>query len=177
MVGRIFRSDYIQSVRKYVIDKTKAYIEEIDDYDFWNEHINYVEYYANETEDDIQAGIVGGLIEEVKDPNGEGTMQILGETFIKVKKTYEFKYDGNQGGLEKAGESTYVESNNSGLANISTSGIAGKGKLLAGALEMSNVDLTEQFTDMIITQSGFQANSKTIQTANTLLETVLTLKR
>ena len=58
-----------------------------------------VEYYANETEDDIEAGIVGGLIEEVKDPNGEGTMQILGETFIKIKKTYEFKYDGNQGAL------------------------------------------------------------------------------
>ncbi|MCR4939367.1 MAG: flagellar hook protein FlgE [Treponemataceae bacterium] len=83
----------------------------------------------------------------------------------------------NQGGLEKAGDNTYVASNNSGLANISTSGIAGKGTLLSGALEMSNVDLTEQMTDMIITQRGFQANSKTIQTSDTLLETVLGLKR
>lgn len=83
----------------------------------------------------------------------------------------------NQGGLEKAGENTYVASNNSGLANISTSGIAGKGKFIAGALEMSNVDLTEQFTDMIVTQRGFQASSKTIQTADTLLDTVLGLKR
>ena len=83
----------------------------------------------------------------------------------------------NQGGLEKAGDNTYVESNNSGLANIGTSGIAGKGSMLAGALEMSNVDLTEQFTDMIVTQRGFQANSKTIQTADTLLETVMSLKR
>ena len=83
----------------------------------------------------------------------------------------------NQGGLEKAGDNTYVESNNSGMANISTSGIAGKGSLLAGALEMSNVDLTEQMTDMIVTQRGFQANSKTIQTATTLLDTVLTLIR
>ena len=83
----------------------------------------------------------------------------------------------NQGGLEKAGENTYVESNNSGLANIGVSGIAGKGSLLAGSLEMSNVDLTEQFTDMIVTQRGFQASSKTIQTADTLLDTVMNLKR
>ena len=83
----------------------------------------------------------------------------------------------NQGGLEKAGENTYVESNNSGMANIGTSGIAGKGSLLAGSLEMSNVDLTEQFTDMIVTQRGFQASSKTITTADTLLETVMNLKR
>ncbi|HQL03845.1 MAG TPA: flagellar hook protein FlgE [Treponemataceae bacterium] len=83
----------------------------------------------------------------------------------------------NQGGLEKAGDNTYVESNNSGLANIGTSGIAGKGSLLAGALEMSNVDLTEQMTDMIVTQRGFQASSKTIQTADTLLDTVMSLKR
>lgn len=83
----------------------------------------------------------------------------------------------NQAGLEKAGENTYVESNNSGIADISASGIAGKGKMIAGALEMSNVDLTEQFTDMIITQRGFQASSKTIQTSDTMLETVLNLKR
>lgn len=83
----------------------------------------------------------------------------------------------NQGGLEKAGENTYVQSNNSGLANISVSGTAGKGKLIAGALEMSNVDLTDQFTDLIVTQRGFQASSKTIQTSDTMLETVLNLKR
>ena len=83
----------------------------------------------------------------------------------------------NQGGLEKAGENTYVQSNNSGVANVSVSGVAGKGKLIAGALEMSNVDLTEQFTDMIVTQRGFQASSKTIQTCDTMLDTVLNLKR
>ena len=83
----------------------------------------------------------------------------------------------NQGGLEKAGDNTYVESINSGVANIGVSGVAGKGTLLAGALEMSNVDLTEQFTDMIVTQRGFQSNAKTIQTADTLLETVLSLTR
>lgn len=83
----------------------------------------------------------------------------------------------NQSGLEKAGDNTFVESNNSGQAKIGESGIAGKGSLLAGALEMSNVDLTDQFTDMIVTQRGFQSNAATIRTADTLLETVLSLKR
>ena len=83
----------------------------------------------------------------------------------------------NDRGLEKAGDNTYVETNNSGQANIGESGVAGKGSLLAGALEMSNVDLSEQMTDMIVTQRGFQSNAKTIQTADTLLETVLSLKR
>ncbi len=83
----------------------------------------------------------------------------------------------NDRGLEKAGNNTYVETNNSGQANVGESGIAGKGSLLAGALEMSNVDLSEQMTDMIVTQRGFQSNAKTIQTADTLLETVLSLKR
>ncbi len=83
----------------------------------------------------------------------------------------------NPGGLEKAGESTYMVTNNSGDPNISESGIAGKGKFIAGALEMSNVDLAEQFTDMIVTQRGFQSNSKTIQTSDQMLQELLTLKR
>jgi flagellar hook protein FlgE len=83
----------------------------------------------------------------------------------------------NQGGLEKAGDNTFRVSNNSGIANIGASGTAGKGKIMAGTLEMSNVDLSEQFVDMIVTQRGFQANSRTIQTADQLLQEILTLKR
>ena len=47
----------------------------------------------------------------------------------------------------------------------------------AGTLEMSNVDLTEQFVDMIVTQRGFQANSRSITTSDQMLQEVLTLKR
>ena len=83
----------------------------------------------------------------------------------------------NQGGLEKKGDTMFAESINSGMASVGESGTAGKGKLLAGTLEMSNVDLTEQLTDMIVTQRGFEANSKTIQTGDSMLETVLSLKR
>jgi flagellar hook protein FlgE len=83
----------------------------------------------------------------------------------------------NQGGLEKAGDNTFRKTSNSGNANIGPSGVAGKGKIQAGTLEMSNVDMADQFTDMIITQRGFQANSRTIQTADQLLQELLTLKR
>lgn len=83
----------------------------------------------------------------------------------------------NPQGLEKAGSSTFTQSNNSGQANIGPSGIAGKGKIIAGTLEMSNVDLAEQMTDMIVTERGFQANSKTIQTSDQMLQELLQLKR
>ena len=83
----------------------------------------------------------------------------------------------NQGGLEKKGDTTFAESINSGMASIGTAGVAGKGSMLAGTLEMSNVDLTEQLTDMIVTQRGFESNAKTIQTGDSMLETVINLKR
>ena len=63
------------------------------------------------------------------------------------------------------------------MANIGESGTQGKGSMLAGTLEMSNVDLTEQLTDMIVTQRGFESNAKTIQTGDSMLETVINLKR
>jgi flagellar hook protein FlgE len=83
----------------------------------------------------------------------------------------------NPGGLDKVGETNFAQSNNSGQANIGPSGIAGKGKIIAGTLEMSNVDLSEQMVDMIVTQRGFQANSRTIQTDDQMLQELLNLKR
>jgi flagellar hook protein FlgE len=56
-------------------------------------------------------------------------------------------------------------------------GTAGTGKVIAGALEMSNVDLASEFTDMIVAQRGFQANSKTISAADQILQDVISLKR
>ena len=56
--------------------------------------VTAVEYYANETEDDIEAGIVGALIPEIQDPNSEEEIGIQGETFIKVKTSYKYKFNG-----------------------------------------------------------------------------------
>lgn len=83
----------------------------------------------------------------------------------------------NPAGLNKAGDTLYTYSINSGEANIGESGIAGRGKINAGLLEMSNVDLSDQFTDMIVTQRGFQANSRTIVTSDQMIQEVLGLKR
>ena len=83
----------------------------------------------------------------------------------------------NPGGLTKAGENLYATSNNSGDPQIGTGGSGGRGTFRAGSLEMSNVDLAQQFSDMIITQRGFQANSKIITTTDEMLELLANLKR
>ena len=83
----------------------------------------------------------------------------------------------NPGGLTKEGETKFSYSLNSGDPNIGEAGIGGRGKINAGVLEMSNVDLAEEFTNMIVTQRGFQANSRTITTSDQMLQELLTLKR
>jgi len=83
----------------------------------------------------------------------------------------------NPGGLLKCGKNLFVESNNSGDAKIGTAGTAGRGTMAPGALEMSNVDLAEEFTQMIITERGFQANSRVISVSDELLQELVNLKR
>ena len=83
----------------------------------------------------------------------------------------------NPGGLRREGSNLYTMSNNSGGPAVGLSGIENAGIVKSGALEMSNVDLSKEFTDMIITQRGFQANSRVITVSDTLLEELINLKR
>lgn len=83
----------------------------------------------------------------------------------------------NPAGLTEVGNSLYVPSANSGLAQIGAAGTGGRGTLIPGALEMSNVDLAEEFTKMIIAQRGFQANARVITTADTILGELVALRR
>ncbi|QTE29876.1 flagellar hook protein FlgE [Pengzhenrongella sicca] len=83
----------------------------------------------------------------------------------------------NPAGLEKTGDSMYTTSVNSGAAEIGTAGTGGRGSLANGALEMSNVDLSSEFTNLIIAQRGFQANARVITTSDSLLEELVNLKR
>ena len=83
----------------------------------------------------------------------------------------------NPGGLTRVGDTLFSTSNNSGNPSVGTSGTGGRGTLTPGSLEMSNIDLAEQFSKMIITQRGFQANSKIITTSDTMLEELVNLKR
>lgn len=83
----------------------------------------------------------------------------------------------NPAGLIESGNSLYGESANSGTARIGQPSKGGFGSLVAGALEMSNVDLSEEFTKLIIAQRGFQANARTITTADQILQEVVNLRR
>ncbi|MCR5272411.1 MAG: flagellar hook-basal body complex protein [Lachnospiraceae bacterium] len=84
----------------------------------------------------------------------------------------------NASGLEKVGESCYRTTLNSGeFDGIGVEITADGSKMTTGELEMSNVDLSAEFTDMIVTQRGFQANSRVITTSDTLLEELINLKR
>ncbi len=83
----------------------------------------------------------------------------------------------NAMGLENAGDNLYQVTANSGDVSIVDIKASGTGTLTTGVLEMSNVDLSQQFTDMITTQRGFQANSRIITTSDSLLEELVNLKR
>jgi flagellar hook protein FlgE len=83
----------------------------------------------------------------------------------------------NPAGLEKAGNSSFRVGNNSGTAVVGRAGAGGAGTLTAGALEMSNVDLAEEFTGLIVAQRGFQANSRVITSSDEVLQDLVNLKR
>lgn len=83
----------------------------------------------------------------------------------------------NPGGLEKAGDSTYRATANSGVVELGAAGDPGYGSLASGYLEMSNVDLSQEFTNLIIAQRGFQANARIITTSDEVLQELTNLKR
>ncbi|ABN51712.1 MAG TPA: flagellar hook protein FlgE [Hungateiclostridium thermocellum] len=84
----------------------------------------------------------------------------------------------NPAGLEKVGENMYIPTSNSGEFKKGVkAGTEGVGTLSPGTLEMSNVDLSKEFTEMIITQRGFQANSRIITTSDEMLQELVNLKR
>lgn len=119
--------------------------------------MGYMESYSIDN-----SGIVTGVY-------SNGTKQVVGQIAMAVFN--------NPQGLLANGENLFEVSNNSGIANTGTANTQGRGKIVAGTLEMSNVDLSDQFTDMIITQRGFQANSRTITTCDQMLQELINLKR
>ncbi|MCX7779275.1 MAG: flagellar hook-basal body complex protein, partial [Negativicutes bacterium] len=83
----------------------------------------------------------------------------------------------NPAGLTKVGDNLFTRSNNSGEPQIGTTGTGGRGTFNPGTLEMANVDLAQEFSNMIITQRGFQANSKIISVTDEMLQELANLKR
>ena len=84
----------------------------------------------------------------------------------------------NPAGLQKVGDNLFIPTTNSGnFTKGLAAGTGGTGTLTPGTLEMSNVDLSSEFTNMIITQRGFQANSRIITTSDEMLQELVNLKR
>ncbi|HZG61087.1 MAG TPA: flagellar basal body rod protein FlgG [Anoxybacillus sp.] len=100
-----------------------------------------------------------------------GTLQTATNSPIQLAKF------ANNEGLEKAGENLFRLTANSGAEALYAPGTNGTGTIVAGTLEMSNVDLSEEFTEMIVAQRGFQANTRIITTSDQILEELVNLKR
>jgi flagellar hook protein FlgE len=100
---------------------------------------------------------------------GTSTPELLGQLAIV---TFE-----NQDGLNQVGEEYFAETINSGGAEAYVPGRSGTGSIMAGALEMSNVDLSREFTEMIITERGFQANTRMVTVSDEMLQELINMKR
>lgn len=84
----------------------------------------------------------------------------------------------NPGGLEQTGNSLYRSTPNAGRVDgVQAAGSGGVASIVSGALEMSNVDLAAEFTEMITAQRGFQANTRIITTSDEILQELVNLKR
>lgn len=114
----------------------------------------------------ISIGTDGTITVKTKsNPDGEVVGQIALASFS------------NEGGLLKNGGNLYSSSKNSGDPVYGTGGTDDYGSIITGSLEMSNVDLAQQFTDMIVSTRAFQANGKIITTDDEILEDLVNLKR
>lgn len=122
-------------------------------------------------------GVAAGSLEDVAfDESGQmigiysnGTRQVLGQLALAIFT--------NPGGLERSAQNLFLESGASGTADTRTVPGVGRGKFNLGSLEMSNVDLTQEFAAMILSQRAFQANSRIITTTDELLQEVVNLRR
>lgn len=109
-----------------------------------------------------QDGVINGIF-------SNGLTQVLGQ--VAVAKF------ANEGGLERVGDNAFIETPGSGSPQIGSPNTGGRGSVSGGVLERSNVDLATEFSELIITQRSFQANARTITTADTLLQETVNLIR
>jgi flagellar hook protein FlgE len=135
--------------------------------------------YAGNTEARVSAsdGSAAGILSSYTVSN---TGQIVGVFSNGLKQTLgqlALANFNNVNGLEKIGDSMFRSTVNSGLAQVGSAGSAGLGLITSGALEMSNVDLAQEFTNLVIAQRGFQANSRIITTSDEILQELVNLKR
>lgn len=118
----------------------------------------------------------GSLVDFAVDSNGVITGYFSNKQMRSIGQVALANFK-NPAGLEKTGNNLYRTTPNSGDPMIGNPGTGGRGALKPGAVEMSNVDLSREFTNMITTQRGFQANSRIITTSDEMLQEVVNMKR
>lgn len=124
-----------------------------------------------------QDGYPAGTLERVSvDTSGTIVGSYSNQKTISLAQLALADFD-NPAGLYKSGNSSYESTAPAGLRGFGTPSSEGRGKIAAMYLEMSNVDLGEEFTDMIVTQRGLQANTKVITTSDEILQELLGMKR
>ena len=135
-------------------------------------------YDAKSSTDDIQQdGYPGGVLNDLRvDENGKIIGSFTNGHSLALAQVSMATFTNNNG-LENLGGNVFGETANSGTAVIGAANTGARGKISGGALEMSNVDLSRAFTQLIVIQRGYQANSKTITTSDTMLNTLLQLKQ
>lgn len=124
-----------------------------------------------------QDGYGPGDLSNVRvDANGTVNGVFTNGQTVAIGKLAVARFRSNDG-LGRAGHNVWKETRDSGEAAIGAAGEGGRASLVAGALEQSNVDVTQQFVDLIGHQRAFQANSKTITTADQMLQELMNLNR
>lgn len=141
--------------------------------------IKNIHQYANETDlkpkaktGNTSGTLTGFTIDATGTVEGifsNGERKALGQIMVA-------KFD-NPMGLQKMGSNFFLDTRNSGEAEFGKAGTSGYGAIEGGVLEMSNVDISLEFTEMITTQRGFQANSRIITTSDEMLQELVNMKR
>lgn len=109
--------------------------------------------------------------------NANGVIEATqGDTILELGRIDLATFD-NPSGLEQVGSTYFANTGNTGNIKIVEPGMGGSGALASSTLEMSNVDLGQEFADVITTQRGYQANARMITVSDTLLEELINLKR
>jgi len=137
--------------------------------------------------DDTFGGKADDIVEKLKafsfsdleafDIGADGVITVMYAGQLKAIARIELATFDNPEGLKEAGMTSYLESASSGEASIRRPGDSGTGNVVANKLEMSNVNLAKEFSDMIVTQRGFQANARIITVSDSMIEELVNLKR
>lgn len=127
--------------------------------------------------DQTQDGFASGSLQRVSiDSQGQVVAQFTNGQTRTLAQVVLNRFTNPQG-LVRVGDNLFIQSNDSGSPVVGAPGSNGLGRITAGALEQSNVDLGKEFVDMIVTQRAFQANSRAITTSDEMLQELVNLKR